>query len=403
MRLFASLLLAASIVRAADVPPVLHQEGRILRADGTPERGSMQLVFAIYDVATGGSAVWSETQSVSLSTDGYYAAILGNGIPLPALNGSAYWLGITVVGEAEMLPRARVASVPFSLRAGNSERLAGVAASEFLQVTSTIDATKVALPGGSTPLITSGRLTDALLSPRVPLLDTTTNLLPVSVIPAAATGASISDTASDLPVGGCMTIAHNLDTYAVRWQAWMTDMGAWVPMAAESRDGLVNLALNKTSGASSAYSGAYASPYVNDGLGGCSRWLPCSGCNSGWVQVDLGSITMINKVRVLSGCSDTATAWNVQVSQDGTGFTQQVAQGSCVINGSCNSFIDHVFTPVAARWVRILTTNGTSTYWGIGEMEVYGATYPVTLLDTNRIRLCNHTGLTRSFILIVGR
>lgn len=132
MRNRVALLVLVSATAAAQVPRQIAHEGRLLRADGTPERGIQGLTFAMYTVASGGSAAWSETHFVTLSADGYYAVLLGRQSALPAFD-QPHWLGITLQGEAEMAPRASFAAVPFALRAGDAESLGGLSASGYLR------------------------------------------------------------------------------------------------------------------------------------------------------------------------------------------------------------------------------------------------------------------------------
>lgn len=157
----AAALVASSAVPNAhaapgDAPPLLSFEGRLLRADGTPEGGLVNLIFRMYEFATGGADAWSESQYITLATGGYYAVHLGSITPLPPFDGRNYWLGITFAGEAEMAPRARLVSVPYALRAtfaaqaDDAARLGGDASSEFLRPRSPLDASK--LLTGKVPL-----------------------------------------------------------------------------------------------------------------------------------------------------------------------------------------------------------------------------------------------------------
>jgi hypothetical protein len=115
------LLVLGGTAHASTPPRVLTEEGRLAGADGTPSTGAATLTFAVYDAPTGGTALWSETQTVTLGADGYFAAQLGLGQPLPAeaFDGPTRYLGIRVDGEAEMTPRQVVSSVPYALLAGD--------------------------------------------------------------------------------------------------------------------------------------------------------------------------------------------------------------------------------------------------------------------------------------------
>lgn len=110
---------------AADVPLRLGYQGRLTAMDGTPVSGPQSFTFSLFVAPTGGAAVWSETQSVLVST-GLYAATLGDvsgcdggacsGIPASVFGGGELYLEVSVAG-VPMVPRQRVTSVPYAVRA----------------------------------------------------------------------------------------------------------------------------------------------------------------------------------------------------------------------------------------------------------------------------------------------
>src|SRR5690349_3253055 len=107
-----AVLLAAAA--SAQVPARLGYQGRLLRADGTPEQGIVTFDFAIFAGPTGGSPLWGERQLLALS-DGYYATHLGDGdggagVPTSVFDGTERWLEISVSGTA-LTPRQRITSV----------------------------------------------------------------------------------------------------------------------------------------------------------------------------------------------------------------------------------------------------------------------------------------------------
>jgi Chaperone of endosialidase len=82
--------------------------------------------------------VWRETQNVAIETDGRYSLLMGStlsdGVPLDVFtSGEPRWIGITVnrPGEAEQ-PRVHLASVPYALKAADSDTLGGKPASAYL-------------------------------------------------------------------------------------------------------------------------------------------------------------------------------------------------------------------------------------------------------------------------------
>ncbi|MBZ0325132.1 MAG: hypothetical protein K8F57_02955, partial [Alphaproteobacteria bacterium] len=70
---------------------------------GTPLDGNVNLDLAIYNVASGGGALWSETRAGEPVTDGLVSFSLGasDSIPAALFDGSARWLGIRVNGDPE--------------------------------------------------------------------------------------------------------------------------------------------------------------------------------------------------------------------------------------------------------------------------------------------------------------
>ena len=112
------VLLATATLAHADTPALLSQQGRLLQTDGTAATGSVTITFALYELDTGGTAMWTEPHSVTLD-DGYFVATLGTVNALPVLDGTPKYLGITVQGDSEMTPREEVVSVPYALIAGD--------------------------------------------------------------------------------------------------------------------------------------------------------------------------------------------------------------------------------------------------------------------------------------------
>ncbi len=110
------------------VPLVLRETGRLLDASDQPVNGQKQVVFALYDTDNPSTTtpVWSETQTVTFG-NGMYSVVLGDtsqghagtAISDDVLSQPVLWLSVTIDG-AELLPRIRVTSVPYALRAGRA-------------------------------------------------------------------------------------------------------------------------------------------------------------------------------------------------------------------------------------------------------------------------------------------
>jgi len=112
-------LLAPCAVLVLAVPPVEAQgligyQGRLLRDDGTAATGTASVGFAVFDAETGGTPLWSETQTLGLS-EGYYSTFLGIVTPTGAIfDGGDRWLEVRIGGET-LSPRQRFGSAPHAL------------------------------------------------------------------------------------------------------------------------------------------------------------------------------------------------------------------------------------------------------------------------------------------------
>ncbi|AUX43175.1 uncharacterized protein SOCE26_046180 [Sorangium cellulosum] len=111
---------ALSGLAAAAVPGTITHQGRLFDAEDQPIDGTLDVVFALYDTRSATVPVWSEVHTITFD-HGYFSVDLGEVSPIdePVSDGAARYLGITVGDDPEMVPRARVASVPYALQAGN--------------------------------------------------------------------------------------------------------------------------------------------------------------------------------------------------------------------------------------------------------------------------------------------
>lgn len=117
-KLLLTLLVLSPATALTQVPQSLSYQGRLMKADGDPETGSTQFGFAVFDVQTGGAALWSERQSLAL-TDGYYSTAIGTTTPLTADVFSGHrWIELSVEGTP-LAPRQPIGSVPFALVANS--------------------------------------------------------------------------------------------------------------------------------------------------------------------------------------------------------------------------------------------------------------------------------------------
>jgi hypothetical protein len=107
--------LTIPLAQAGVVSDTISYQGRLLDAAGDPVDGVLSITFSLYDEAVGGTALWSESQSVVVG-DGLLAVQLD--VSPTLFDGQALWLGILVAGDTqELLPRQPLLPVPYAFYA----------------------------------------------------------------------------------------------------------------------------------------------------------------------------------------------------------------------------------------------------------------------------------------------
>ena len=102
----------------AQVPTKMSYQGVLTDGSGAPVAdGSHSLVFELYSVSTGGSALWTETQGSVNTTNGVLGVELGSVTPIGIAFDGALWLGIAVDGGAELTPRIELTTSPYAFHA----------------------------------------------------------------------------------------------------------------------------------------------------------------------------------------------------------------------------------------------------------------------------------------------
>lgn len=122
----------------AGAPMLIGYQGRLTDpTTGQPEPdGNYSMAFKIYDAETGGTLIWSETQTVSVS-GGLFNVLLGSvtSLSAPVFDGTDRWLEVEVAGEI-LTPRQRIVSVGYAIQAqeaANADTLDGLEGSDLQQ------------------------------------------------------------------------------------------------------------------------------------------------------------------------------------------------------------------------------------------------------------------------------
>jgi hypothetical protein len=99
-----------------DVEGAMSVQGFLTNAAGNPLNGSYNMIFRIYDISSGGTALCTAALAgVQVSNGQFGATVYCN-----AIEGQQLWLGITVGTDSEMTPRQSIRPVAYamSLRPG---------------------------------------------------------------------------------------------------------------------------------------------------------------------------------------------------------------------------------------------------------------------------------------------
>lgn len=110
------LILAFSSLIYADVPRMINYQGKITTPAGALIDTTVQMVFKIYDAATDGGVLWTETQPGVVVEKGVFSVLLGSGNPIPdsVFDGNVRYLGVKVGADPEMTPRKAIVSVGYA-------------------------------------------------------------------------------------------------------------------------------------------------------------------------------------------------------------------------------------------------------------------------------------------------
>ncbi|MBI2097622.1 MAG: hypothetical protein HYT46_01665 [Candidatus Vogelbacteria bacterium] len=140
---------------SAAINPQINYQGKLTNASSVAVAdGSYSIVFSLYTAASGGTAIWTETQSVTV-TSGLFSVMLGTTTSLANVNfNQTLYLGVNVAADGEMTPRKIIGAVPAAFLAS-------------------------AVSGSTTP--SSFGTTTALANTQVTIEATTTTAIPLTL------------------------------------------------------------------------------------------------------------------------------------------------------------------------------------------------------------------------------
>ena len=198
------ILLALAVAATAAVPPMINYQGKLLQPSGAavPD-GTYSMVFAIYDVPTGGTALWSETNPSVQVRGGLFAVLLGSmpGSPIISnlFDSQARFFGVKVGSDPEMTPRQQIASVGFAVKASSADvattvpegaittdKLGSLSVTGPKIVPGAVDGSKIAPLSVTADKIVSGAVTNDQVSPAAAILTSKLDFSPMAFLDGAA-------------------------------------------------------------------------------------------------------------------------------------------------------------------------------------------------------------------------
>jgi trimeric autotransporter adhesin len=169
---------------AAAPPSTINYQGSLNGAGGAPVNGAVVMTFRLYNAASGGTALYTETQlSVGVS-NGAFNAVIGSVTPLGLPFDQPYWLSVAINADAEMSPRQPLAASPYAFRA---RALDSAATIDGAQVTGAVNNASSAVfanvAGGLMASLPASQVSGALTSATIPAAQVTGSFAATQQLP----------------------------------------------------------------------------------------------------------------------------------------------------------------------------------------------------------------------------
>ncbi len=120
----------AIFVAHGAIPQAITYQGWLTDDTGSPVAdGNYSLTFKIYDAASGGTSLWSETHPSVAVAGGLFKVQLGSVTPITPAFDAPYWLEVQVGSGSPQTPRIELSTVPYSFMAMDADHVDGFDAS----------------------------------------------------------------------------------------------------------------------------------------------------------------------------------------------------------------------------------------------------------------------------------
>lgn len=200
-----------SIVRpvhaAAGINNQVHFQGKVVdKTTGTNiPNGSYGFVFNVYNVSSGGSTLWTESKSITV-TDGIFQTFLGDVTPLPGsidFNSDELYVGVNFNSDGEMTPRIRLSAVPYAMNATKVSGLSVTNTTGTLTIpnSKTVNFTDAFTTSGANPLTLTTTGTTSIVLPTTGTLMTLLGAEVLTNKTIGSTGLVFSGATTDITSG----------------------------------------------------------------------------------------------------------------------------------------------------------------------------------------------------------
>ena len=374
----------AHAIPASAPPQTINYQGTLATSGKTPVTATVSMTFAIYNAASGGSALWTENQSVAVSK-GVYSVILGSTTPIALLFNAPYFLGVTVDSDAEMTPRLALTSSPYAFNVVN-----GAVTNLGISASAAIADSKLAT------IATAGKVSGAALT-SLASVPSAAGALPI------ANGGTGTTTASGALANLLPTQTGNgskvltTDGTSASWNAvsgGVTSVSASAPLSVATGTttpvislGTVGLANGGTGAATAAAALGNLLPSQTSNSG---KVLTTDGTTASWGTASGGGVTSVSATAPLTVSNGTTTPsitlGTVGIANGGTGGTTGSITGTGALTftaGSTNTNIN-------------LVPNGTGTV-DMGTKRITRVASPTTGTDAATKTYADSVGVASKF------
>jgi hypothetical protein len=115
-----ALFCALGFVAAhAQIPRTINYQGYLTTPSGSAVNGNVTMTLKLYDAATAGNELYTETHSSVTVANGIFNVQIGSVTPIGLNFTAPYFLGVTIGTDPEMTPRRPLTAAPYALTAEN--------------------------------------------------------------------------------------------------------------------------------------------------------------------------------------------------------------------------------------------------------------------------------------------